>query len=66
MKIKIFFDPPYWSRLEVRHCIDIMHVEKNVCDILIGTVLNINEKTKDSLNARLDLIEMNIRGSWQR
>jgi len=66
MKIKIFFDPPYWSRLEVRLCIDIMHVEKNVCDILIGTVLNINEKTKDSLNARLDLIEMNIRGSWQR
>ena len=39
-----------------------MHVEKNVCDNLIGTLLNINGKTKDGLNARLDLIEMNIRG----
>jgi len=38
-----------------------MHVEKNVCDNLIGTLLNINGKTKDGLNARLDLIEMNIR-----
>jgi len=39
-----------------------MHVEKNVCDNLIGTLLNINEKRKDGLNARLDFIEMNIRG----
>jgi len=39
-----------------------MHVEKNVCDSLIGTLLNINGKTKDGLNARLDLIEMNIHG----
>ena len=39
-----------------------MHVEKSVCDNLIGTLLNINRKTKDGLNARLDFIEMNIRG----
>ena len=39
-----------------------MHVEKNVRDSLIGTLLNINEKTKDGLNACLYLIEMNIRG----
>jgi len=39
-----------------------MHVEKNVCDSLIGTLLNINGKTKDGLNACLDFIEMNIRG----
>ena len=38
-----------------------MHVEKNVCDSLIGTLLNIKGKTKDGVNARLDLIEMNIR-----
>jgi len=38
-----------------------MHVEKNVCDSLIGTLLNIKGKTKDGMNARLDLIEMNIR-----
>jgi len=39
-----------------------MHVEKNVCDSLIGAFLNINGKTKDGLNAHLDLIKMNIRG----
>jgi len=61
-KKSIFFDLPYWSRLKVRHCIDVMHVEKNVCETLIDTLLNINGKTKDDLNARLDLIEMNIRG----
>jgi len=60
-KKSIFFDLPYCSRLEVRHFIDVIHVEKNVCDSLIGTLLNINEKTKDDLNARLDFIEMNIR-----
>jgi len=39
-----------------------MPVEKNVCHSLIGTLLNINGKTKDGLISRLDLIEMNIRG----
>ena len=39
-----------------------MHVEKNVCDSLISTLLNINGKTNNGLNARLDLIEMNIQG----
>jgi len=31
-----------------------------MCDSLIGTLLHINWKTKDGLNACLDLIEMNI------
>jgi len=61
-KKSIFFDLSYWSRLEVKHCINVMHVEKNVCDSLIDTFLNINGKTKDGLDARLDLIDMNIRG----
>jgi len=54
----IFFNLSYWSKLEVRQC--VMHVEKNVWDNLIDTLLNINGKIKDGLNARLDLIEMNI------
>jgi len=37
-----------------------MHVEKNVCDSLIDTLLNIHGKTKDRVNARLDLVEMKI------
>jgi len=27
-KKSIFFELPYWSKLDVRHCIEVMHVEK--------------------------------------
>ncbi|KAA0042917.1 putative transposase [Cucumis melo var. makuwa] len=57
----IFFDLPYWSRLLLRHKLDVMHIEKNVCDNLVGTLLNIEEKTKDTTNARLDLQDLKIR-----
>jgi len=60
-KRSIFFDLPYWSDLDVRHCIDVMHVEKNVCDSLIGTLLNIKGKTKDDLKCGEDLVDMGIR-----
>jgi hypothetical protein len=60
-KRSVFFQLPYWSSLDVRHCIDVMHVEKNVCDSIIGTLLNIKGKTKDGVNSRLDLKEMGIR-----
>ncbi len=54
-KKSIFWRLPYWKDLEVCHCIDLMHVEKNVCDSLLGLLLNMPSKTKDGLNARLDL-----------
>ena len=60
-KRSIFWDLPYWEHLEVCHSIDVMHVEKNVCDSLIGLLLNIRDKTKDGVNARLDLVDMDIR-----
>ena len=60
-KRSIFWDLPYWEHLEVHHCIDVMHVEKNVCDSLIDLLLNISGKTKDGVNARRDLVDMNIR-----
>ncbi|MCH92367.1 hypothetical protein A2U01_0013305, partial [Trifolium medium] len=60
-KRSVFFDLPYWCNLDVRHCIDVMHVEKNVCDSVIGTLLNIPGKTKDNANSRLDMVEMGIR-----
>ena len=37
-----------------------MHVEKNVCDRVISTLLNIKGKTKGGLNTRQDLVEMGI------
>ena len=47
--------------LHTRHCIDDMHVEKDVCDSLIGLLLNISDKTKDGMKARLDRQRMGIR-----
>ena len=38
-----------------------MHAEKNVCDNLIGTLLNMKYKTKDSTASRLDMVEMGLR-----
>ena len=38
-----------------------MHIEKNVCDSIIGTLLNIEGKTKDNLNSHLDLQAMGNR-----
>lgn len=62
-KKSIFFELPYWSSHLIRHNLDVMHIEKNVCETLLGTVLDIEGKTKDNLSARLDLVEMKIRKS---
>ncbi|CAL2227869.1 unnamed protein product [Prunus armeniaca] len=37
----MFFELPYWSKLKLRHNLDVMHVEKNVFDTLVGTILDI-------------------------
>jgi len=42
-----------------------MHVEKNVCDSIIGTFLNIKGKTKDGINAHKDLVEIGFRFDLQ-
>ena len=38
-----------------------MHVEKNICDSLLGTILGIEGKLKDTHNARHDLVNLKIR-----
>ena len=38
-----------------------MHIEKNVCESIIETLMNTSEKTKDNLKSRLDLQVMGIR-----
>lgn len=58
----IFFDLPYWKSLHVTHCLDLVHLKKHVYEIIIGTLLNIPEKTKDSVAARKDLIR---KGVWK-
>lgn len=42
-----------------------MHIEKNVCDSIIGTLLNIKGKTKDGIESRRDLVTMGIRQDLQ-
>jgi hypothetical protein len=43
----IFWELPYWKDLDVCHLIDVMHIKKNVCERLLKTLLNIDEKTRD-------------------
>ncbi|KAI5318152.1 hypothetical protein L3X38_037860 [Prunus dulcis] len=57
----MLFELPYWSKLKLRHNLDVMHVEKNVFDTLVGPILDIQGKTKDTIKARLDLERMGIR-----
>ena len=60
-KHSIFFQLEYWKFLPVRHILDVMHIEKNVCEALLGTLLNIPKKTKDKESVRLDMAAMGIR-----
>ncbi|XP_074373660.1 uncharacterized protein LOC141714010 [Apium graveolens] len=60
-KVSIFFELEYWKFLPVRHVLDVMHIEKNICESLLGTMLNIPKKTKDKESVRIDMAEMGIR-----
>jgi hypothetical protein len=61
-KHSIFFKYlPYWKYLEIRHAIDVMHLEKNMFDNIVGTLLDMPRKTKDGMQLRIDLVEIGIR-----
>ena len=45
----------------LRHNLDVMHIEKNVCESIISTLLQVKGKSKDHLNARLDLEAMGLK-----
>ena len=59
-KRSIFWELPYWPRMEVRHCLDVMHVVKNITESLLG-FLSVHGKTKDTLASRDDMVSMGIR-----
>ena len=46
--------------MDIRHCIDVLNVEKNVFYSIIGKLFNIRGKKKDGLNTRQDLADMGI------
>ncbi|XP_042950023.1 uncharacterized protein LOC122282129 [Carya illinoinensis] len=60
-KKSIFFDLPYWLDLGLRHNLDVMHIEKNICDNVLGTLMNIEGKSKDTATARRDLEDLGLR-----
>ncbi|XP_049406147.1 uncharacterized protein LOC125869748 [Solanum stenotomum] len=64
-KRSIFFELPYWAYNKLKHNLDVMHIEKNICDSLLGTLLEIDGKSKDHVNSRYDLREMGIRKELQ-
>jgi len=41
----------YWETNLLRHCLDVMHIEKNVCDNVLYTFLNDPTKSKDNLKS---------------
>ena len=60
-KKSIFYHLDYWKYLLVHNQLDVMHIEKNVCESIYGTLLNIPGKAKDGLKSRIDLVALEIR-----
>ena len=60
-KKSIFFQLPYWKALLLRHNLDVMHIERNVSENIVSTVMNFVGKTKDTLKSRYDLVDLGIR-----
>ncbi|KAL4336965.1 hypothetical protein AHAS_Ahas12G0062900 [Arachis hypogaea] len=56
-KQSVFWELPYWKDNLVCHCLDVMHIEKNVLDNIMNTVMD-TDRTKDNKKARLDLAEL--------
>ena len=51
------------QKLLVCHILDLMHIEKNVCKSIFGTLLVIKDKSKDGKNYHDDLQQLGIRKS---
>jgi hypothetical protein len=60
-KQSIVWELPYWKDLDVCHSIDVIHIKNNMCESLLGTLLNTDDKTMDHEHARADLKKIGIR-----
>ncbi|XP_021847401.1 uncharacterized protein [Spinacia oleracea] len=60
-KESAFWKLEYWKHLSVRHCLDVMHIEKNVCEAILCTLLNMDKKYKDGIKVRRDMQHFKIR-----
>ena len=57
----MFWKLPYWRTLHVQHTLDGMYITKNVTKSLLGTLMQLKCKVKDSLQCRMDLEAMGVR-----
>ena len=57
----VFWDLEYWPNHDTLHCLDQMHITKNVLESLLGTLMNILKETKFGPKARKDLEDLEIR-----
>jgi hypothetical protein len=60
-KQSIFWELPYCKELDIRYLIDVMHIEKNVCESLLRILLNTDKKNYGHGHARADLKKLGIR-----
>jgi hypothetical protein len=49
---------PYYDDLLLPHNIYVMHTEKNVTKALWATIMDIPDKSKDNVKARVDLVAL--------
>ena len=47
--------------MSVRHCLDPMHITKNMCANTLDTLMDTEGTSKDSLATRLDMQHLGIR-----
>lgn len=59
-KKSYFFELPYWADLLLRHNLDLMHVYKNVSKVVIATIMDIDNKTKDHQLCRQYLMDLGL------
>ena len=62
----VLWDLEYWPNHDTPHCLDQMHIMKNVLASLLGTLMNTPEKTKDGPKVRKDLEDLKIRKDLHR
>lgn len=57
-KTSIFWDLPYWTPFEVRHCLNVIDIENNIRDGIVWTLLNILKKMNNGLNVQKSITRM--------
>ncbi|KAM3284809.1 hypothetical protein P3S67_023608 [Capsicum chacoense] len=62
-KKSIFFELYYWDGHHLRHNLDPIHIETNMSESFLSTIMSMVGKTKDTLKSRYDLLDLGIRQS---